>query len=100
MKRVQMLSVACLLIMAGCQNPRSNVSIPTDGPRILIANAPAGAMLFIDSKAMGEARRFNGAPEVLRMEIGTHLVEIRQGGQLLLAEKIYFGSTELRTINL
>jgi hypothetical protein len=100
MKKFQLFLLAPALITVGCQNPRTNVSIPTTGPRIQVSNAPAGAVLFLDSKAVGEARRFNGDPEVLQIEPGTHLVEIRSGDKLLFSGKIYFGSTELRTINL
>ena len=99
MKSIHLL-VASALTLTGCMNPRSTVSIPTDGPRMLLLNAPAGAMLSLDGKPLGEARRYNGKPEVLQVEVGTHLVEVHQGDKLLWSQKIYFGSNELRSIQL
>ena len=100
MSNYPLLVAASILVLVGCQNPRGTVSIPTEGPRIRVAGAPAGAVLFVDGKAMGEARRFKGDPEVLQVAVGTHLVEIRQGDQLLLSQKLFFGGTEVRTLQL
>jgi hypothetical protein len=96
MPRLLLLAVA--LAVTGCKNPRGDVSVPTLGPRLLLANAPADAQLLIDSKPVGEARRFNGDPEVLQLEPGTHLVEVRLGDKLLLSQKMFWGSAELRTL--
>lgn len=100
MRSAPLLFAAAALTLVGCQNPRTTVSVPTEGPRICIPNAPAGAVLYLDGKAVGEARRFNGTPEVLQVEVGTHVVEIRQGERLLLSEKVFFGGAELRTLRL
>jgi len=100
MMKAKLFLVAATMVLVGCQEPHSNVIIPTTHPRILVANAPSGAVLYLDSKALGEAKRFNGDPEVLEVEVGTHLVEIRQNDKVIFSEKIYFGSSELRTLRL
>jgi hypothetical protein len=98
MRMPKPLLLAGVLVLAGCQVPRGDVTVPTLGPRLLLANAPAEALLLIDSKLVGEAQRFNGNPEVLQLEPGIHLVEVRLGDRLLLSQKMFSGSTELRTV--
>lgn len=100
MKTLFALTLGAALLVLGCENPRSSVTVPTATPRLAVANAPAGAVLFVDGKAMGEARLYNGDPGVLALETGTHLVEVRQGDKLLLSTKVFFGGAELRTVTL
>ena len=97
MTRLLLIAAASALMLA-CQNPRSSVRIPSTGPAIQVANPPKGALLFLDGKLVGQAQRFDGNPEVLQVEPGTHLVEMRQGDQVLLSEQLFFGGSELRTL--
>lgn len=98
MRTSKILFLTGILALAGCALPRGDVSIPTLGPRLRVTNAPAGAVLVIDARMVGEASRYQGEPDVLQVEPGTHLVEVRLGGTLLLSQKLFWGSTELRTI--
>jgi hypothetical protein len=100
MRSTTRIFLALAMTLASCQPPRTGVSIPNEGPRLVILSAPPGAVLFLDSKAVGEAHRFDGKPEVLQVEVGTHLVEIRLNGTVIWSQKVFLGSSELRTIQL
>src|SRR5512139_4302901 len=87
-----------LLSAAACAMPSTVVQTPETRPSLAIEGAPAGAILFLDGVQVGEANRYDGQPDVLRVEPGTHTVTIRGAdGSDLLEQKIFVES-ELKTI--
>ena len=67
-------------------------------PSIAITNAPGGAILYVDGELVGEAREYDGKPEVLILERGTHTVTIKAKDGTTLLERTVFVHSELKTI--
>lgn len=93
------LTAAMLLIGAlGCVEPRTNMRVVDGRPKILVKDAPKGAVLYVDGVSMGQADAYQGDPSVLLLEPGTHLIEVKAFERLLFSQRIFFGGGELRTI--
>ena len=94
-----LLTTAFLLtFVLGCQMPRTNVQTVDGRPKVLIRDAPKGALLFVDGNAVGQADTYSGDPTVPLLEPGTHLIEIKAGNALLFSQRLFLGGAELRTI--
>jgi hypothetical protein len=94
----RLLVLFLLLSAAACAMPSTVVQTPDTRPGLAIEGAPPGAILFLDGVQVGEANRYDGQPNVLRVEPGTHTVKIRGAdGADLLDQKVYVES-ELKTI--
>jgi hypothetical protein len=93
-----MLSLFLLLFAAACAMPSTVVRTPDTRPALAVEGAPAGAILFLDGVPVGEANRYDGQPNVLLVEPGTHAVTVKGAdGAELLDQKIFVES-ELKTI--
>lgn len=92
------LALALPLILLACAQPVTVVRAVDDRPRLLVEGAPAGAQLFIDGKGVGDAAAYAGNPGVLLVEPGTHVVEVKVGGNLVFSQKLFFGGGEQRKI--
>lgn len=97
MKPISLILVATLLL-AGCTANPSVVSSGGTRPTLKISGAPEQSVLLVDGKEMGAASAFAG-PDVLRIEDGAHLVEIRLGGSIVHREHVFVGSGENKTID-
>ena len=92
------LAVSLLCLAAACAMPSTVVRTPDTRPGIAIEGAPAGAILFVDGVRVGEAILYDGQPNVLLVEPGTHTVAVKGAdGAELLDQKIFVES-ELKTI--
>jgi hypothetical protein len=91
-------ALALSLLLLGCKDPVTVVRAVDDRPRLLIAGAPQGAVLYLDGKAVGPADAYRGEPGVLLVEAGTHLVEVRLGDRVVLTQKVFLGGGEQRTV--
>jgi len=88
-----------LLLLAACiSTPATTVRTADTRPAIAIEGAPAGSKLFVDGNAAGDADAYNGQPAVLRVEAGTHEVDVRDAsGRVLFKQKVFVES-ETKTI--
>jgi hypothetical protein len=87
-----------LLLLAACSMPATTVRTADTRPAIAIEGAPAGSRLFIDGNSAGEASAYNGQPGVVRVEPGTHEVDIRDAsGRVLFKQKVFVES-ETKTV--
>jgi len=78
--------------------PISEVQSVDDRPRLAIDNAPPAAILFVDGIRIGPASEYDGEPNVLLLEAGTHKVMIESiTGEVLYNREIFVDS-ELKTI--
>jgi len=94
----RLLVLLLILSAAACSTPSTVVKTPDTRPALAIEGAPAGAILFLDGVRVGEANRYDGQPDVLRVEPGTHTVTIKGAdGAELLVQKIFVES-EQKTI--
>ncbi len=92
-----LLTVA-LLALAACAGPTTVVRAVDTRPAIAVTGAPSGTVLFLDGVAVGAPSDYDGRPNVLRVEPGTHALEIRdRSGRVLFADRVFVES-ELKTV--
>lgn len=86
------------LVLAGCdiRYPSSRTDIPDERPSIAFQGAPDGSVVFVDGNAMGPATKFDGT-NVLLVEPGNHVVEVRLGKQVLLTRRVFLSGQATRT---
>jgi hypothetical protein len=95
---VKRLVILFLAISACTSMPANTVRTADTRPGIAVEGAPAGSKLFIDGNAAGDASAFNGQPGVVRVEAGTHEVDIRDAsGRVLFRQKVFVDS-ETKTV--
>jgi hypothetical protein len=92
------LVAAALLFLAACVGPTTAVRTVDTRPALAIAGAPAGAILFVDGQRVGDARAYDGQPNILRVEPGTHDVELRDGSGAVVFRQRVFVESELKTV--
>jgi hypothetical protein len=92
------LALAAALVLAACAGPTTTVRTVDTRPALAVAGAPAGSMLHVDGAVAGDAQFYDGHPNVLRVEPGTHLVEIRdRAGNVVYSQRVFLES-ELKTV--
>ncbi len=93
-----LLMVLALGGLAACdiRYPATNVAIADERPTIGFKGAPGGSQVFVDGIAMGAADQFDGSRETLMVEPGTHVVQVRHEGGVLLSERVYLGEGATR----
>lgn len=93
------LVVVALVALAGCdiRYPSSRTDIPDERPSIAFTGAPEGSVVYVDGQAMGPAARYDGQENVLLVEPGTHLIRVRLGDRVLLAQRVFFAGRATRT---
>jgi len=99
MNRLFIIIIFSMMILVyGCAYPTSSVRVPDERPSIVIQNAPKSAILFVDGLNMGLANRYNGRPGALLLEPGTHMLEVKNEGKVLLSEKVFLGGGEMKEL--
>lgn len=88
-----------VLSLTACALPETRVNTASPRPTIYIKGDVKGMYLFVDGLKMGPAAQFDGNPQVLVVEEGVHVVEVRKDGQVVHTEKSFIGSGENRIIN-
>jgi hypothetical protein len=92
------LALALALALAACAAPTTTVRTVDTRPALAFSGAPSGTVLYVDGAAVGDPTDYDGQPTILRVEPGTHHVEIRsKGGQVLFSQKVFVES-ELKTV--
>jgi len=93
-----LVTLVTLLLLAACSMPTTTVRTTDTRPGIAFDGAPDGAILYVDGQRVGEANKYDGQPNVLVVEPGTHTVVVKGAdGAPLIDRKIYVES-ELKTI--
>jgi hypothetical protein len=88
-----LLAVSLFFLAAACAMPSTVVQTPDTRPALAVEGAPAGAILFVDGVRVGEAILYDGQPNVLLVEPGTHTVTVKGAdGAELLEQKVYVES--------
>lgn len=95
---VTILSI--LFLLEGCVYPNRQVQILDDRPSLSVVDAPQNAILYVDGLEIGPANNFNGNPNILRLEPGTHHVEIRQGKDVIHSLDVFLAEGTQRKIKL
>lgn len=98
MNKYLVMLVTLLLLAAACSMPTTTVRTTDTRPGIAIDGAPDGAVLYVDGQQIGEANKYDGQPNILVVEPGTHIVAVKGAdGTPLFDRKIYVES-EIKTI--
>ncbi len=99
MKKLLCLVLVLFMLMVGCISmPETRVETTDTRPQIIIKGAPQNSVLLVDGLRMGRASDYNGNPNVLRIEPGTHVISIvSETGSVLHKQKIFLES-EMKTI--
>ncbi|ACG71662.1 conserved hypothetical protein [Anaeromyxobacter sp. K] len=91
-------AAAAAALVAGCAMPQTVVKTIESRPSLAVAGAPAGAVLVVDGQPVGDASAYDGNPTVLRVEPGTHQVEIRDPSGAAVYRQTVFVESELKTV--
>lgn len=93
------LILSCAMALTGCSLPTTTVRSADTRPSISIAGAPAGATLLVDGRLIGKAADYDGDPQVLLLEPGTHRITVEQGGAVVY-DQLIFVDSESKRINI
>ncbi|MGA2781548.1 MAG: hypothetical protein ABSF13_06450 [Smithella sp.] len=89
--------IVLIMTIIGCSMPATTVRSVDSRPSIAIKGASSTAELLVDDLKMGKAETFNGEPQTLTLEPGTHKISIIDNGTIIYEQKIFVES-ELKTI--
>jgi len=92
-----LIGSASLLAIACVRMPHSATSVVDEAPAIVIANAPEGAVLVVDGIDYGPAAAYSGN-QALRLRPGTHVVEVRSAGEVVLSREVFLGASSTKTL--
>jgi len=96
--KIFLIATLSLIALAACSMPNTTVRTTDTRPSFAIDGAPDGAILYVDGQQIGEANKYDGQPNVLVVEPGTHAVVVKGvDGAPLFDRKVYVES-ELKTI--
>lgn len=86
------------MALAGCSLPTTTIRSADNRPSISIAGAPDDATLKVDGVVVGKAVDYDGDPQVLLLEPGTHRITVEQGGAVVY-DQLIFVNSESKRIN-
>jgi hypothetical protein len=92
---IGLLIITC--VISGCPMPQTSVRTVDDRPTLAFKGAPEGSILFVDGISMGTASQYDGDPNVLTVEPGTHNVRIIASDTVVYEQKVFVESA-LKTI--
>ena len=94
------LTLAAALALAACVGPTTTLKTVDTRPALAISGAAAGLTLFVDGAPVGDPRSYDGNPNILRVEPGTHDVELRDGTGAVVFRQRVFVESELKTVEI
>lgn len=89
-----MMAAAAALVAGACAMPATKVETGASRPTLRLNGAPAGSTLVVDGAAIGPADAYDGVHQVLTVEAGRHVVEVRQGGAVLVSKTVFASTGE------
>ncbi len=92
------LLLAATLAMAACAGPTTTLRTVDARPALAITGSADGLTLFLDGAAIGDPRHYDGNPNILRVEPGTHEVELRDAAGAVVFRERVFVESELKTV--
>ncbi len=92
--------IGLLFLIGACVYPDQQIQTTDDRPGLIIVGAPQDAVLFVDGLDMGLAHKYDGKPDVLLLNPGTHSVLIRRGDAVLRSLDVFLGEGTHREIKL
>ena len=94
------LIILSAILLQGCSYPdAAKIEQKDSRPAIGVSGAPEGAALYVDGLEMGLARQFDGTKNVLLVESGKHLIEVKAAdGKVLLSETLFLSSSTTKVL--
>ncbi len=93
-----MKALVLAICLAGCAYPETQTRTTDTRPSLAIRGAPAGSQLYVDGNAMGDPNVYDGQPNLLRVEPGTHLLEVRDAAGRTFFQQKVFVESETKTV--
>ncbi len=84
--------------LAACAMPATTVRTTDTRPSLAFAGAPEGSILFVDGQKIGDPNQYDGQPNILLVEPGTHLVVVKGADGVPLFERKVYVESELKTL--
>jgi hypothetical protein len=103
MKSLPIIPIAlciALCLAGGCVYPSTDIRTGDNRPMLGISGAPVNAVLIVDGLAMGDAKKYDGKKQVLLLEPGVHMIEVRHYGEILFSEKMFLSDKALKIITI
>lgn|SRR5512144_2020776 len=93
------VAIICgLCALAACTMPGTTVRTTDTRPSLAFEGAPDGAVLFVDGQMIGDPSQYDGQPNILLVEPGTHLVVVRGANGAPLFERKVYVESELKIL--
>ena len=92
--------VILFMLIQGCSYPDPATIEQADSrPAIGISGAPEGAVLYVDGLRMGMAGQYDGTEQVLLIESGKHLIEVKAAdGTVIHSETVFLNSSATKVL--
>ena len=89
-------SLLLLLFFAGCTVVPQTTSVITDDQMgALSFNVkPKDAKIYVDGEFVGLAKYFNGKKRRMKIQPGTHIIELKRDGYKNITKQIYTSDTQ------
>ena len=94
-----LVATLCLFSFSlACANPSSSTRGVTENPSLVFKNAPEGSVVYVDGLEGGPAVNFSGERS-LEVLPGRHVVELRQGGQVIARREVVVDAQGIKEID-
>ncbi len=96
MKRLSLLFLVLLLVLAGCGGPKETRRGVGNEGLLIIQAVPDDAEVYVDGQLAGKAGKYESDP--LELSSGTHRIEIRKAGYVSEFRDVYSGNQSRHTL--
>lgn len=93
------LFIGVCLAASACSMPVEQVRTLDERPSILVDGAPAGALLQVDGLVAGPVYGTGGTPQAIRVEPGTHTIDVLVNGTSALHERLFVSGAMITTVS-
>ena len=92
--------VVLFMLIQGCRYPDPATIEQTDSrPAIGISGAPLESVLYVDGLRMGMASQYDGTEQILLIESGKHLIEVKAtDGTVIHSETVFLNSSATKIL--
>lgn len=87
-----------VFLLSGCVNtPTQTANIKDDRPMITFDGAWSNDILILDGITIGSASEYRSGHSALKIESGTHRLEIIRDGEVIISERFYISDGATKT---
>ena len=96
--RNMMSFVLAAVLLTGCVNtPTQTSNIKDDRPLIMFDATQSGDLLILDGIEIGQANQYRTGRSALKIEPGTHNLQIIRSGEIIMTERFYISRGASKT---